>query len=112
MIVVDDEHQEARFTHSTQGGIFTPPTRKTKLSTVAGRLRILLQAASGVAREGAGYGTASTHMTLGGDHLPALVGWYAASIGNNFATPSLLHFLGDQPLPLNVLEQATISRRV
>ena len=51
---------------------------------------------------------ATRHMTLGGDHLPALVGWYAASIGNNYATPSLLHFLGDQPLPLNVLEQATI----
>ena len=47
-------------------------------------------------------------MTLGGDHLPALVGWYAASVGNNYATPSLLHFLGDRPLPLNVLEQAML----
>ena len=47
-------------------------------------------------------------MTLGGDHLPALVGWYAASVGNNYATPSLLQFLGDRPLPLNVLEQAML----
>ena len=45
----------------------------------------------------------------GGEHLPALAGWYAASVGNNYATPSLLHLLGGRPLPLNVLEQATMS---
>ena len=48
-------------------------------------------------------------MPHGGEHLPALVGWYTASVGNNFATPSLLQMLGDRPLPLNVLEQATMS---
>ena len=53
-------------------------------------------------------GAAVNVMTLGGDHLPALVGWYAASVGNNYATPSLLQFLGDRPLPLNVLEQAML----
>ena len=45
----------------------------------------------------------------GGEHLSALAGWYAASVGNNYATPSLLHLLGGRPLPLNVLEQATMS---
>ena len=45
----------------------------------------------------------------GGEHLPALAGWYAASVGNNYATPSFLHLLGGRPLPLNVLEQATMS---
>ena len=44
-----------------------------------------------------------------GDNLPALAGWYAASVGNNYATPSLLQFLDGRPLPLNVLEQATMS---
>ena len=38
---------------------------------------------------------------------PALA-WYTASVGNNYATPTLLQCLHGRPLPLNVLEQATM----
>ena len=37
-----------------------------------------------------------------------VVAWYAASLGNNYATPALLDLLGS-PLTLNVVEQATMS---
>jgi drug/metabolite transporter (DMT)-like permease len=37
-----------------------------------------------------------------------VVAWYAASLGNNYATPALLDLLGS-PLALNVVEQATMS---
>ena len=38
----------------------------------------------------------------------ALSSWWAASLGNNFATPTLLDQLGS-PLALNILEQATMA---
>ncbi len=43
----------------------------------------------------------------GPPHWPALA-WYTASVGNNYATPTLLQCLHGRPLPLNVLEQATM----